>query len=1504
MPDGSWSRAAWVAAGLVLFAAIAGGIAWMDARAKAAEAERFPVGNYAYVEADASGRLFQPALANAAPTRSTAIPGHPIRISRDAARRAVATGRLPVVLPDNTRYDVDVEREQRESTGDWTLVGRVSTPFGELASVMTFGPDGVFGTLPAPDGRLFHVTTSHGISTIAPAGGILPPGVAADEPDARDYAVPPAPGTDPSGTPRLSAPWRPEPGVAHHAGAPERAGAAPASEAATSQAATAELTTLDLLGLYTSDLVTLRGSVSAAETEYANQVAITNQAHIDTGTHVRFRLVGLRETALPTDVGNEQALSLITEGSLPDGLDSVALRDELLADLVALLRPYQEGSATCGIAWLNGASLHPEWALADYGFSVSSIGPSCTPYVLAHETGHNLGSSHDIEAAGWTNVQYGAFPFSFGFRQGGAGGFATVMAYSQGETLIGRFSDPTARVCGGVQRCGGVAADNRRSLDYMAANAAAFRLPPGQLSIADASTIEGHAELPFQVSLSSPAPAGGVSFRIETLDGSTTAGEDYAGTVREVTIPQGEKTAAFTVALHDDTDIEPIEHFEVVIRDLVGATAARPVAVGRILDDDPRARIRGRLRFPEGMPPPDSTIEVWMVGTEGRPGSNRWVTLAPPLFEYDVAVTTGYDVAWRMDMPSPFADTLVEFGRVDADIAQDIHVAAAARVLGRVLFDDGDPLPESVVLTLDQSSVPGAAPGFVYSAEATAPDYAYAIEAVPGKIAVLRIDNPPSPFAKQEVILGQLVGDVDRDIRLRREPGASFSWYDDRERERRGEFTVYVTLWLAAPAPEGGASITLRSRDGTARAGEDYVAFETRLEFAPGASLQHLAITLLGDDIPEQDEWFGVDVTAIDGIWADLDAWQYKILNDDHVRRVASDADGDGRSDLAWHSVFDQRIESWALDGAPRPVNAFATPGWLDVTATGDTNRDGVMDAIWVDAREGQVRFWESYYFAYDRAFNFGEGWMTHPGGDWRLVAMADSDGDGGDELVWEDASSGQVMWWYVTGTRNGSRDQRGLPQGYTVATAGDLDGNGTDDLVLVGKTDGREASYWRGLPSGGFDTAPQVIGTLPSAPWNLVGAHDIDGDGRDDLAWHDPVEGVLQWWLMDGTTRLGEGRQAIDPMYRIAAIGHYDGDGRIDVVWRDVTRSELWMWRGGTDGFEASAIGAHPGGDDTVVQGGLSDVVTGGGGAGGVLHAGDFDADGRTDLGWFNPSFGQFDWWHMERATRAGLWGVTLPSGRTVLGTGDFDGDGDADLLVRDEADGALFVDTAQPGGSPGGARLDRIPGGEWRLAGIADVEGDGRDEILWRSDRARRLFWWSLEGASVVEKGGQAIGGSWHLAATGDLDGNGRSDLVWQALDQGRVIAWLARASGFAEVVIGAWPEGATLAAARDIDGDGFADLVWHEPLAARVSWWNMRGATRLATGSASIGAGMQHVASGDFDGDGLADIAWRERGRGVDALSVWLGAPGGFEASSVADYPARPLASPSAVEGPVQR
>ncbi|RYZ47853.1 MAG: hypothetical protein EOO14_22960, partial [Chitinophagaceae bacterium] len=110
------------------------------------------------------------------------------------------------------------------------------------------------------------------------------------------------------------------------------------------------------------------------------------------------------------------------------------------------------------------------------------------------------------------------------------------------------------------------------------------------ITINDVSTAEGNSgstTFTFTVSLSSPAPTGGVTFDIATADGSAIAGSDYtAQAISGAAIPANASSYTFTVTVLTDAETEPDENFTVTISNVTGATVSDGQATGNILNDD------------------------------------------------------------------------------------------------------------------------------------------------------------------------------------------------------------------------------------------------------------------------------------------------------------------------------------------------------------------------------------------------------------------------------------------------------------------------------------------------------------------------------------------------------------------------------------------------------------------------------------------------------------------------------------------------------------------------------------------------------------------------------------------------------------------------------------------------------------------------------------------------------------------------------------------------------
>jgi uncharacterized protein len=119
---------------------------------------------------------------------------------------------------------------------------------------------------------------------------------------------------------------------------------------------------------------------------------------------------------------------------------------------------------------------------------------------------------------------------------------------------------------------------------------------PPALSINDVSVTEGNSgptTAMFTVSLSAPAPAGGVTFDIATADGplgtgATVADNDYvANILTGQTISAGNQTYSFNVTVNGDTNFESNETFFVNVTNIsANAAAGDTQGQGTIANDD------------------------------------------------------------------------------------------------------------------------------------------------------------------------------------------------------------------------------------------------------------------------------------------------------------------------------------------------------------------------------------------------------------------------------------------------------------------------------------------------------------------------------------------------------------------------------------------------------------------------------------------------------------------------------------------------------------------------------------------------------------------------------------------------------------------------------------------------------------------------------------------------------------------------------------------------------
>ncbi|MEO8550790.1 MAG: FG-GAP-like repeat-containing protein [Kofleriaceae bacterium] len=259
-----------------------------------------------------------------------------------------------------------------------------------------------------------------------------------------------------------------------------------------------------------------------------------------------------------------------------------------------------------------------------------------------------------------------------------------------------------------------------------------------------------------------------------------------------------------------------------------------------------------------------------------------------------------------------------------------------------------------------------------------------------------------------------------------------------------------------------------------------------------------------------------------------------------------------------------------------------------------------------------------------------------------------------------------------------------------------------------------------------------------------------------------------------------------------------------------------------------------------------------------------------NKDIAWQSTD-GNVDIWRMDGTLRGSQYFVptSIGSPYTLIGTGDFDGDGIGDLLYR-QADGAVVIWLLNADGGIAAANLIPVPT-DWVFQGVARFNSDNRSDVLWRNFNTGQLSTWMMDGVFIAYHREIAFSDwNWEIKLVGDFNGDGKADLFWRHRF-GPAGVWLMNDGqptyyGPTRDVDNTW----TPKVAGDFDGDGYADVFWQNR-DNRTSIWFMSGTERRYTGSpATIAPGWTAQIATDLDKDGKADLLWR---RNDGSNGLWL-------------------------------
>ena len=270
----------------------------------------------------------------------------------------------------------------------------------------------------------------------------------------------------------------------------------------------------------------------------------------------------------------------------------------------------------------------------------------------------------------------------------------------------------------------------------------------------------------------------------------------------------------------------------------------------------------------------------------------------------------------------------------------------------------------------------------------------------------------------------------------------------------------------------------------------------------------------------------------------------------------------------------------------------------------------------------------------------------------------------------------------------------------------------------------------------------------------------------------------------------------------------------------------------------------------------------------------GDIDGNGQADVVLAitrasHADYGASGAWLIQ-SNQTAVWGDLSKLGNSaiVLGIGrTSSGKETSDVYVYDTAAKWLGAWVTDSNGAYSSLEGINQFNANMNVLGLGDFNGDGQSDVLLRSDTGDVGCWFTsgTNGWNYF----QSLGNEWDLVAVGDFNNDGRDDVVLTNANGGFAGCWLTNADGTVSWASLDLLNGAVVVGAGDFNNDGTDDVL--------LKKGNYYGAWIVQNGNASAFMGLGTLEEGavveqvaDFDGNGTVDLRIR-KGDDIGALLV---------------------------------
>lgn len=354
--------------------------------------------------------------------------------------------------------------------------------------------------------------------------------------------------------------------------------------------------------------------------------------------------------------------------------------------------------------------------------------------------------------------------------------------------------------------------------------------------------------------------------------------------------------------------------------------------------------------------------------------------------------------------------------------------------------------------------------------------------------------------------------------------------------------SLVVMLWLAAASPVAAATVTVAWDPNPEPNITNYNVFVSTqpgvfVSGGPVGNRTNWTFTGLQDNV---QYYFAVQAQSPSGL-SPMSQIGYvtPTSNAPGSEPSRSDFNGDGKFDLLWQNQTTGQLIAWHMNGAAVVASQYLNPSSVPVEwklrGSGDFNGDGKPDLVWQNTTTGQV-----IYYLMDGVMSFAVGSFSQSSVDptWQIASVRDMDGDARPDILWNNMSTGQVLCWYLNGptiVRTGWLNANPLADAnWKLRGTGDFAGSAQPDLVWQHELTGQPLLW---VMNGNTASSAMAMPSPGAGDWKIRSIGDANVDGSTDLIFENSTTGVVVIWAMQGTSVFsGPVVGTVDPTWKISA--------------------------------------------------------------------------------------------------------------------------------------------------------------------------------------------------------------------------------------------------------------------------------------------------------------------------------------------------------------------------------